>query len=341
MVKKQKHQEIAAIAFSEVAAALIDEHTPFARPLMYRLSGLEGEDRIKMAGIWQEIPLNRRLSLLEDIAEFIEADMLLDYSEIGWIALADRETSVRLAAVQALKGDESPRFARHLLGMLSREKDIDLRAGVVQALCGFMDLASLDEIPESLAQEIETALFGLLEGSEHSLVQRKALEAIGYSYDDRVDGYIEKACQSEDDDWLASAMVAIGNSTNPAWRSEVLSAVRHTSPIVREEAARAIGRLEFKDADQPLLKLLKDEDADVRAAAIWSLSNVGGKNAEKVLQGLVETSTDEDELVLLEEALDNLAFNQSTQNFELFEFDEDDIEESMHEYDPDDDDEDF
>jgi hypothetical protein len=62
------------------------------------------------------------------------------------------------------------------------------------------------------------------------------------------------------------------------------------------------------------------------SAAIWSLSQIGGEDVQIVLEKLLDEAEDEDLIAFLEEALDNLAFTEDLDRFELMSFDPDDLE---------------
>jgi HEAT repeat protein len=125
----------------------------------------------------------------------------------------------------------------------------------------------------------------------------------------------------------------MGRSANERWKSQVLARLDDLRPVVRAEAAGAAGELELQEATKPLLKMLRDDDDDVRTAAIWSLSQIGGERVAEALEILLEKTEDEDEAELLEDALDNLAFTIDMRNFTLLDIPEDEI-------DPDNDDDD-
>jgi hypothetical protein len=75
-----------------------------------------------------------------------------------------------------------------------------------------------------------------------------------------------------------------------------------------------------------LLKLLgEEEDADILSAIIWSLSQIGGEDVRTYLENLLDVIEDDDEqIAFLEEALDNLAFTEDLDRFDLLAFDPDD-----------------
>jgi HEAT repeat protein len=163
-------------------------------------------------------------------------------------------------------------------------------------------------------------------GTDDKLVRRRALEALGFSSRDEVSPLIEKAYTMKDADWQISALFAMGRSADARWKSHVLARLEDSRPAVRAEAIAAAGELELKDAIKPLLKMVRDDDEDVRIAAIWSLSQIGGERVAEALEALLEKTEDEDETELLEDALDNLAFTEDMRNFALLDIPDEDTD---------------
>jgi len=87
----------------------------------------------------------------------------------------------------------------------------------------------------------------------------------------------------------------------------------------------------LKSARTVLLGMLAEgeEDDDIIGAAIWSLSQVGGEDVRTFLETLLDQTEeeDEDQIALLEEALDNLAFTEDLDRLELMAIDPDDFDE--------------
>ena len=61
------------------------------------------------------------------------------------------------------------------------------------------------------------------------------------------------------------------------------------------------------------------------AAAIWSLSQIGGDDARIYLLNLIENTEDEDLVEFLEDALENLEFNTELNKFDLLSLDDDEL----------------
>jgi HEAT repeat protein len=104
--------------------------------------------------------------------------------------------------------------------------------------------------------------------------------------------------------------------------------IEHPDLQVRYEAVRAAGELELQDARDLLFDLLEEgtDDNDLYYAAIWSLTKIGGKGVRSLIEAAIEDTDDPDELQLLEEALENLDFNEQYNLFDMMRFEEDDPE---------------
>ena len=74
--------------------------------------------------------------------------------------------------------------------------------------------------------------------------------------------------------------------------------------------------MELEKARRALINIIKEpsEDPEIRFAAIWSLSKIGGEGVRETLENLYENA-DEDEEEILEKALDNLESSDGTFGF--------------------------
>jgi hypothetical protein len=70
----------------------------------------------------------------------------------------------------------------------------------------------------------------------------------------------------------------------------------------------------------------EEEDDSILSSVIWSLSQIGGEDVRTYLENLLDVIEDDDEqIAFLEEALDNLAFTEDLDRFELMALDPDDL----------------
>ncbi|GAB4581362.1 MAG: HEAT repeat domain-containing protein [Anaerolineales bacterium] len=321
------------IPFQQVLDSLLAGQEPFVH--FYRLSNLEGEERNLLAQNWKELPVAYRRKLIETLEDASADDVLLNYEPIARIGLGDSDPDVRVVSIRMLWGEDSPGLETVLLKMQENDLDERVRAGATSALGYFVYEGELEEIPAETLKLIEERLLKTYHGKDTPLVRRKALEALGFSSRPEVTNLIEVAFASDDDEWVSSALLAMGRSADKRWTRDVLQMLDHENPFIRVEAARAAGELEIKRASATLIEMLNDPDDDVRAATIWSLSQIGGQGVAEALEEWMEDNDDEEEVALIEEALDNLSFNEGIGSFDLFDFDEGELSQ-MIEFDPDD-----
>ena len=314
------------IAFKDLIDALLDIDTPFHPRFLYRLSDLEPVEIEMLAAIWPQLPLRRRQAFMEDLESIRNADSLLSYEAIGRYAIADEDPKVRQLAVQILYELDSTDLAQILLKLLDQDPDVMVRATAATGLGRFVYLGELDEIPEESLHTIEDELLELINGEEPAEVRLRALESVGYSSREEVPELIEAAFASGDKDWMAASLLAMGRSADERWQGTVLKMLDHRLPLLGVEAARAAGELEISEANPTLFELIRDPTADVRAAAIWSLSQIGGEGVRETLENLLAEADEEEEADFLESALDNLAFTEGMQPLSLFDFPEGDEE---------------
>ena len=306
------------IPFRQMLDALLNEEIPFNPRYLYRLSDLSSAELSELEVAWGQVSLWRRQALMEDLEILGENDYLLSYEAVGRLALRDEDPQVRTTAIRLLWEYEDQALARIYLELLEADSDTKVRAAAAAALGKFVYLGEVEELPGDLDREIEEQLLKVAQSQEETLVRRRALESLGYSSREEVPPLIQEAYDSGQRDWIASSLYAMGRSANEGWRELVLSKINSPFPAVRTEAARAAGELELSDATPALLELLDDDNVDVRSAAIWSLSQIGGPGVRTTLEEMQEQTDDEEEAEFIITALDNLDFTEEMAMFTLF-----------------------
>ena len=128
---------------------------------------------------------------------------------------------------------------------------------------------------------------------------------------------------------MTSALIAMGRSMDPRWEKIIMQMLNSQIPALRAEAARAAGEIGIEDSVPSLVDLLDDSEQNVRYAAIWSLSEIGGEQARDTLEQLFKEIDDDQEADFIESALDNVAFTDGMQPFSLFDIPEDDPEDEL------------
>jgi HEAT repeat protein len=305
------------IPIQKLLDALLDESTYFHPRYLYRLSDMDPDDLARLIKVWNQVPLWRRQALMEDLQELSENDTLLYLEGMGRIALKDSDPKVRMLAVRILGEYEDRELIPVYLKMVESDSDANVRAMSATALGAFVYLGEIDELPKKKFRQVENTLLRVVKGSDDPLVRRRALEALGFSSRTEVIPLIEEACNSKKSDWMVSSLFAMGRSANEYWNNRVLTMLSHSLPDIQAEAASAAGELGIKEAVPNLFELLDDSDIDVRMAAIWSLSQIGGEGVGEALEERLDQAEDEDEADFIESALDNLAFTEDMGLFSM------------------------
>ena len=319
MSKTQRTAKI--IPFEQVITALLDNNKPFSPTYLHRFSDMTPGNLKELQSVWSKIDLERKAALMKDLEELNNHDTLVCFDGISLMGVDDSDPRVRAASINLLWECDDDRLAPKFIQIMHNDPDEVVRATAASALGMFIYLGELDEIPGKLLKQIETTLLGAMNNpKESNLVQRRVLEALGYSSLAEVSPLIEKAYRMEDEQWQSSSLFAMGRSSDTKWERHVLDRLDAQDEI-QFEAVRAAGELELESAREPLLAMLnsseQDVDEDLRDAAIWSLSKIGGEDVRDAIEKLMDETEDEEELEFLQNALDNLEFTEGNELFGL------------------------
>ncbi|MGE5221358.1 MAG: HEAT repeat domain-containing protein [Omnitrophica WOR_2 bacterium] len=314
------------IPFQELLDALLDENTPLHPRYLYRLADLSETDLARLEQTWPRVSTWRRRALMEDVEELGESDYLLSFEALARLAVEDPDSKVRMHSVHILWEYEEDDLIDLFLDLLSTDEDPLVRAAAATGLGTYVYLGEIEELDQQDLVNIENSLLRVANSTEAPIVRRRALESLGFSSRPEVPPLIEAAYSSQESDWLVSALFAMGRSADDRWRPAVMDMVDHPNSTVRAESVRAAGELEIAEAGPLLLDMLEDEDEDVRSAAIWSLSQLGGEGVRDALEILQEESEDDEEIDYIESALDNLSFTEEMQLYSLIDLPDDEID---------------
>jgi len=313
------------IPFQQVITALLDNTAVFPGEYLQRFSQLDKHELKNLAAAWPKIEPSRRRALLEDLEDLTSTDMLLMVDDVAILGLDDPEPGVRAASIRLLWNSEYSDLLPYLLRALENDPSPEVRAGAASAMGNFVYLGELEEIDADTHHMVEDLLLNTYAGGDEKLVRRRTLEALGFSSRPEVPALIQQAYDSGDPEWMASALFAMGRSYDKAWEAPVKRELNSPDGRVQLEAVRAAGELELDAARRALLDMLEDEgvDPDIRAAAIWSLSQIGGEQVRETLEELLDDAVDDDEeYELLQNALDNLELNDEiNKQMDLFDID--------------------
>lgn len=311
------------ISFQSVLDALLSDRKDFPRRYLQLFSDIGALELKTLLDVWPQVSLSRKLTLLEELDTLAEADTLVSFDDVARALLADPDPEIRTRAIRLLDECEDTKLVPSYLDMLKNDPDVNVRMEAANALNLFVDLGELEEIPEDIYHQVEDALLASAASEDNVRVRRVALESLGYSSRPEVTTLIDSAFHREDSAWQASSLVAMGRSADNRWDDEVTHSLVHVNDRIRKAAVQAAGELSLKSARPILLEMLgEEEDETVLSAVIWSLSQIGGEDVRTYLENLLDAlEADDEQVAFLEEALDNLAFTEDLDRFDLLSFD--------------------
>lgn len=310
------------IPFQQVLAALLDEQNPFPPAYLHHFSDLEGADLKAFRSVWPQVKANRRFTMLEDLEELSDTDTLVSFDNVARAALEDTDPRVRSVAIRLLWEAEDPGLANTLIDILNTDPDTNVRAAAANGLGKYVYLGEVEEFPAEQLHVVEDQLLKTFATADNDHLRQEALASLGFSSREEVPPLIRSAYESSDPEWIANALFAMGRSADQVWEPDVKRMLHHPKADVQLEAVRAAGELALESTRRILLDLLEEEaqDSEIRAAVIWSLSQIGGEEVRETLENLLEETDDDEEMEILEDALDNLSFTEDDAIYGLFDF---------------------
>ncbi len=314
------------LPFQKTIDELLDGKKSLSRSSLRSFSDIDSVSLNLLLEAWPRIAPDRKRFLLEELQTLSDNDTLVSFDDLARALLNDSDAQVQAGAIRLLDECNDAKLIPVYLKILSSDKDASARAEAASALGKFVHLGELEEILKKTQGRVEDALLEKINSEDDASVRRQALESIGYSSRHEVITLIESAFHREDPDWQASALVAMGRSSDERWEEDVLSKLLDENPRVQLAAIEAAGELELAPAREILLKMLEEDENDelVVNAAVWSLSQIGGEDARIYIESLIDETEDDDQVEFLEEALDNLAFTEDLAKFDLLNLDVDD-----------------
>jgi diguanylate cyclase (GGDEF)-like protein len=188
----------------------------------------------------------------------------------------DSNSDLRLSAIFLLGKIKNERAVEAVIQALKDEDEV-----VRMKAAEILGKQKNEQAVEPLIQSLRDIDWGVREKATEALGEIKdvrAVEALIKTLDDRNTGVRLKA---------SSSLRKIGK---PAAKS-LIKALKNKSEVVRAEAAEILGEIKEKEAIEPLIEALKDEDWEVRKRAALALRNLG----ENAVEPLIDVMESEDE----------------------------------------------
>lgn len=314
-------------SFEKVIDELLDDAHELSRRSLQEFSDIDPASLKTLMASWPRVKLERRRLLLEKLQDTSDNDTLVCFDDFARAMLTDDDSQVRSRAIRLLAECDDAKLVTPFIKILASDNDADTRVEAASALGKYVELGELEEISEKTRRQVEDALLEKVNSDDKLIVRRGALESLGFSSRAEVITLIESSFRREDPDWQASALRAMGRSSDDRWEEQIISCMMDEIQRIRLAAVEAAGELGLSSTRMLLFKVLEDEeDDDVVGAAIWSLSQVGGEDVRLFLENLIDQAEDDEQVEFLEDALDNLTFTEDLSHFDLLSFDADEEE---------------
>ena len=299
---------------------LQDLNRPFPAEYLHIFSDITAADLAEIKKAWPQIPILRKINLLQDLEAMMESDTLLSCDDFARFALQDDNPDVRSHAINLLWDSEDPRLTRTFGNILVQDSNEIVRANAASALGKFVLLGELEEISQRYFDQTLDLLLEHYDKEVFDEVKQEILRSLSYCGKQEIAKLIKEAYETNKKAWKIAALESMGRSADNRWKDHVLANLSNEDADLQYEAIRAAGELELKASREILLRVLAEEagNNDVFYQTIWALSKIGGGSVRETLQDLLENSNDDEEIEVLEMALDNLDFTDENSEFSLF-----------------------
>ncbi len=260
------------------------------------LSDLTSEEVNLVRKRWSDLPDETRIAVVRAVVEMSEDRADFHFGRLFRLALVDDAPEVRQLAIGGLWEDEGSDLPT-LFGRLARgDQSEDVRAQAAQGLGRFAEMAESGKLDATATSSIRRTLFDMAADENESWnVRRRAIESAAvFSTEPRLNSLIQALYDEDELGLRATAVFAMGRTMSPRWLPTVINEFVSDDAEIRYEAARASGQFNDVDALPGLSELAKDEDLEVRLAAISSIGAIGGSGALRILRRLAEDAPESD-----------------------------------------------
>ena len=300
---------------------LLTDLTDLEKPVTYsgllQLSDLPVEGLTELKTVWSNLPTERRRETVRKLIELADDNVEFDFSSIFKSCLTDDDDAIREMAAKGLWETEDRTMIRPLVKLLENDTCAEVRASAAMSLKNFAVMSQNGKLLSRDGDRIRQALLAVANRpTEDFDVRRRAIEAVASFNTLETNSVVREAYESDNPTLVQSAIFGMGQSSNPAWMPTVVDEMSNPLAAVRFEAATACGLLGEEGVVPHLLRLLRDDDSEVRLASIKALGLIGGPTAKHVLQ---QHLSDNDEAIeeAAREALTSLEFEDDSLGYPL------------------------
>lgn len=296
--------------FEEAIQELSKDRENLPSPtILYGLSGLTDDQLSQLRPVWNKLDATYRRILMQMLVDVSETNFELNYNAIGYDQLKAPEPEIRQAAIEVLWEDNTLTLMQRLIDIARKDPALEVRREAVRALGRFVLMGELGELDEDDTAAAQAVLFEILNSEEPLELQRHALESIANCSRADVVPIIREAYASDFDELRRSAIIAMGHTCDTdKWEAAVLEELKSPDEAMQMAAVKAAGELQISEAVMDVVRILGDSPREVQEVAIEALGEIGGKQAIRALEAMLEGAEDEDDdelLTLLEDAIGN------------------------------------
>ncbi len=286
--------------------------------VVYGLSELTSDELKAVLPIWSRLSAVAKHRVLNALNEASEAMFELGFREIALLSLGDKSSLVRAKAIDLLWTDESAETMRKLMRMAESDPEATIRSRALESLGRFILLGEYGDIPADLAAQAQTLTCTIHKNmSEPVEIRRRALEALSNSSHAAVEQLILAAYADGNHELRIGALFAMGRTCNEIWRDRLLAELENDEYEYVYEAIRACGQIQIADSVQRIGEFALSEDQEIQLMAIWSLGEIGGRQAFEILARLEQELADEEVAAVIDEALDAAGFSLNSASLRL------------------------
>lgn len=323
------------LEFNTVLDALIDVGQPFPPAMWNQFSDLLSADIRLLKEKWELVETPRKIALLQDLASLMDYDFQVNFDSFAKACLNDDEPMVRASAIRLLFEYDNKDMIDLMVDILENDADEEVQATAAIMLGNYVYKGELDELPAKDKQRVEEALLRMIVETNAVVIQRRALEAISFSSRDEVTPLILAAYEKLEKDWKVTALFSMGRSANQQWAPYILRNLDSDEPDILFEAIQAAGEMYLESALPKISEIAKqgDElDQLLRMAIARALENIGGAESIVVLNQMLQWADDDEEVDLIEQAIEYASFTNSIKLPTMFDFEMDELDEALDEF---------
>ena len=280
-----------------------------------RFSGMTADGTEEFDAGWQMLSADRRREVVHKLVELADDNIEFDFTSVFEACLGDEDDSVRELGAKGLWETEDRALIRPLIDLLENDRSNKVRASAAVSLKSFTAMAQDGKIIHRDGERMRRALLNAAHESEEDIeVRRRAIEAVASFNTPETNAAVREAYRSDAPLLVQSALYAMGQSSNAEWLPTVIEETANPAAAIRYEAATACGLLGKEAVTPHLLRLLDDDDSEVRMASIKSLGLIGGPLAKQALERQIADGDDDIERAA-RDALTSIEFDDDPLGF--------------------------